>query len=248
MKRASSFVSMPCWLLLFVFCYTLALSIPGELAAQQVVPQWWKGYDGKDANGEHVLGYWKFDGDGDSFTRDASSHAHKATTFVPLVVTPRPLPHRMPVVMWGVGGTDSVVKEIPRLKEFGFTHCLGLSVDYQKVWDEGAKASPTTDQLRNARQMLNTALENDIKVVTTLAPGSWLRRAKVGKPFLRIDPTGKHYGREDVSGLFKPIQEFCFNTGEALGRSYGDHPALDAVLLHTEVRGESQVSFPTAAI
>lgn len=174
----------------------------------------------------------------------SGSEGYRATSLVSVVITPRPLPHRMPVVMWGVGGTDNVVREIPRLKEIGFTHCLGLGIDYQKVWDEGAGALPASpENVRAAREMLNTALEQDIGIVTTLSPGSWLRRASVGEPFLRIDRSGNHYGREDVSGVFKPVQDFCFNTGAALGRAYGDHRAFSAALLHTEVRGESQVSF-----
>ena len=173
-----------------------------------------------------------------------SETGYRLTTRVPIVITPRPLSHRMPVVMWGVGGTEGVVQEIPRLKEIGFTHCLGLRADYQKIWDEGADALPSNaEEVRAGREMLNVALENDIKVVASLSPGSWLRHAAVGKPFLRIDRDGKHYGHEDVSGLFTPVQDLCFNTGAALGRAYGDHPSFAAALLHTEVRGESQVSF-----
>lgn len=173
-----------------------------------------------------------------------SKDGYQSTTEIPFVITPRPLPHRMPVVMWGVGGTDGVIKEIPRLKKIGFTHCLGLRCDYQKVWDDGADAMPSTaDQVRSGREMLNVALENDVQIVASLSPGSWLRRAEAGKPFIRIDRNGNHYGREDVSGLFPKIQDFCFNTGMAMGRAYGDHPAFDSALLHTEVRGESQVSF-----
>ncbi len=169
---------------------------------------------------------------------------YRATTVVPVVITRRPLPNRMPVIMWGLGGTDGVVQEIPRLKEIGFTHCLGLRADYQKVWDEGADALPSTaEEIQAGREMLNAALENDIRIIASLAPGSWLRTAAVGKPFLRVDRKGNHYGREDVSGLFQPVQDFCFNAGAAMGKVYGDHPSFAAALLHTEVRGESQVSF-----
>jgi hypothetical protein len=169
---------------------------------------------------------------------------YRSTTQLPFVITQRPRPHQMPVVMWGVGGTDGVVREIPRLKEIGFTHCLGLRCDYQQVWDQGANALPgTPEAIRDGRDMLDTALENDIRIVAQLSPGSWLRHAAVGKPFLRIDRNGHHYGREDISGLFPPVRELCFNTGAAMGRAYGDHPAFASALLHTEVRGESQVSF-----
>ncbi len=169
---------------------------------------------------------------------------YRATSQIPVVIVPRDLPTRMPVVMWGVGGTDGVVQEIPRLKELGFTHCLGLRVDYQKVWDEGAKALPgTPESIRNSREMLNAALENDIKIIASMSPGSWLRHAEVGKPFRRIDRNGKAYDREDVSGIYQPVQDFCFHAGAAVGKAYGDHPAFAAALLHTEVRGESQLSF-----
>lgn len=169
---------------------------------------------------------------------------YRSELSIPFVITPRPLPHRMPVVMWGLGGTDGVTKEIPRLKDLGFTHCLGLGVDYAKIWAEGAEAKPgTPERIREGREMLNVALENDVRIVSSLSPGSWLRTAEVGKPFLRIDRNGNHYGREDVSGRFPIVQDFCYHTGLAMGRAYGGHPAYESALLHSEVRGESQVSF-----
>ncbi|MCB1063072.1 MAG: LamG domain-containing protein [Verrucomicrobiae bacterium] len=170
--------------------------------------------------------------------------AHRSTSRIPFVIVPRPLPHRMPVVMWGLGGTEGVIKEIPTLKDLGFTHCLGLRTDYQTVWDEGSKALPDSpENIRAARDMLNVALESDIGIIASGSPGRWLRTAKVGEPFRRVNRKGDHYGREDISGLFPRVQQFCFDTGSALARAYGDHPAFAATLMHTEVRGESQVSF-----
>ncbi|MEX2578836.1 MAG: LamG-like jellyroll fold domain-containing protein [Verrucomicrobiales bacterium] len=173
---------------------------------------------------------------------DERSYATRST--LPFVLVPRPLPHRMPVVMWGLGGTESVLKEIPRLKDLGFTHCLGLRPDYAAAWEDGAEAMPgSPEDIRAARDMLDRALENDLGIVASVAPGRWLRSAKAGEPFLRVDREGEPYAREDVSGLFPRAQQFCFDTGAALSRAYGDHPAFAAALLHSEVRGESQVSF-----
>ena len=173
-----------------------------------------------------------------------SDHGYQSVTRIPMVIVHRPLPNQMPVVMWGIGGTDGVVKEIPRLKQIGFTHCLGLRCDFQKVWDDGADAMPgSEEEIRSGREMLSQALENNIQIVAALSPGSWLRTAGVGKPFHRVDRDGKHYKSDDISGLFPQVQDFVFNTGAAMSRAYGDHPALNAALLHTEVRGESQVSF-----
>ena len=173
-----------------------------------------------------------------------SGTGYRTRSEIPFVIQSRPLPNRMPVVMWGLGGTEGVLKEIPRLRELGFTHCLGLSCNYQKVWDERDAALPQTpDSIRQGSEMLDIALENDIRVISSLSPGRWLRTAKVGERFLRIDRNGNHYGREDVSGLFPEVRDFCFHTGAAMGRAWGDHPAYGGALLHTEVRGESQVSF-----
>lgn len=169
---------------------------------------------------------------------------YQSASRIPIVIVKRPLPHRMPVVMWGLGGTDGVIKEVPRLKKIGFTHCLGLRCNFQQVWDDGAGALPgSAEDVRDGREMLSVALENNIRIVASLSPGRWLRTAAVGKPFLRIDRKGGHYGREDISGLFPQVQDFVFNSGAAMGRAYGDHMALSSALLHTEVRGESQVSF-----
>ncbi len=163
---------------------------------------------------------------------------------IPLVITARPLPHSFPVVMWGVGGVANVVREIPRLKQIGFTHCLGLRADYFAIWKDGKQAMPgTEEEIRAARAMLDTALENNIGVIAGLSPGHWLRSAEAGKPFLRIDREGKPYARADVSGLFPRVQQFCYDTGRAMARAYGDHPAFAASLIHTETRGASQVSF-----
>ena len=169
---------------------------------------------------------------------------YRSTLKIPFVIAARPLPQRMPVVMWGIGGTDNVVREIPRLQEIGFTHCLGLRLDRAKIWNGGAAALPgTPEQIQEGREMLNVALEHGIGIVASLAPARWLRTAAEGKPFLRVDREGKHYGREDISGQFQRVQDFCHHAGRAMSRAYGDHPAFQSALLHTEVRGESQISF-----
>ncbi|HRQ90348.1 MAG TPA: LamG domain-containing protein, partial [Bacteroidia bacterium] len=68
---------------------------------------------------------------------------HETKARLPFVLVPRPLPHRMPVVMWGLGGTDGVLNELPRLKDLGFTHCLGLYHDFSPIWEGGPAALST---------------------------------------------------------------------------------------------------------
>ncbi len=168
---------------------------------------------------------------------------YTATERLPYVLVRRPLPHRMPVVMWGIGG-NGLTKELPRLKDIGFTHCLGLWVDMKAVWDNGAKAEINPpDIVRSSRDMLDLALANDMRIISSVSPTHWLSESEDGKPYVRINREGKPYDRPDVSGLFPRVQEFSHDVGVALGRTYGDHPAFESALLSTEQRDATQLSF-----
>ena len=159
----------------------------------------------------------------------------------PITIVPRPLPQRMPVVMWGANP-----KEFQRLKDIGFTHCAGLGVDYGKIWEavgNGRRAVPeasTPQAVEQVKRDLDMALANDLRVYASLSPGSWAR-GKV--EFRRVGRDGKPYAREDVCGLFPPFKEFCYNVGASAAQTYGDFPAFDAALIHTEVRDHSQLCF-----
>lgn len=161
----------------------------------------------------------------------------------PIVIVPRPLPARMPVVMWGVYGAADVIKELPRLKHIGFTHCLGFSADDAHIFEAG---QPTTaakpNQVGEVKRMLNVALANDFAVAASLSPGDWAVNAR--KEFRRIDRTGKTNEQQpNVCGLFPELQKFCYNVGASMAQTYGAFPAWEAALLHTEVRDSASTCF-----
>jgi len=168
---------------------------------------------------------------------------HESAGELPFVVVARPLPHRMPVVMWGLGGTESVLRELPRLKELGFTHCLGLGIDYAAIWEGGAAAPAASEEgVRAARDMLDTALAEGVGVIASISPARWLNGSRQGRPYLRVDREGRPYEREDLSGLFPRVQDYFHEVGVSVGRTYGGHPAFAAALLSTEVRDRTQIS------
>ena len=87
----------------------------------------------------------------------------------------------MPVVQWGVGGVSEVVKELPRLKEIGFTHCLGLDVDEHQVWQQKQPQEAWPEEKRRAvAAMLDEALANDFQVLISLSPGSTFGQSDQG--------------------------------------------------------------------
>jgi len=160
----------------------------------------------------------------------------------PVSIVARPTPNRMPVLMWGIGGTH-VEEEAARLKALGFTHCLGLSTDYQRVWDAGKPVAPgDEDDIKANKHALNVALHEGIAICTSLSPGSWAR--KLDK-YLRIKRDGKPYDGHyrDVCGLFPEIEKFCYNVGASVAQTYHAFPALQCALIHTEVRDAAQPCF-----
>lgn len=160
-----------------------------------------------------------------------------------LTLVPRPLPHRMPVVMWGIYGAQNVRKELPRLKDIGFTHCLGFSADMAAIWKAGQPTTPATAaSLAANQQMLNQALAQDFRIVASLPPGRWVCEQHPERR--RVDRQGQPYtNRVDVCGLSPGLSNFCFNVGASMGQAYAHFPAWDAALLHTEVRDAANLCF-----
>jgi len=149
-------------------------------------------------------------------------------------------PMRMPVVMWGLYGSN-VMKEMARLKEIGFTHCLGFDADYGRIFEAGKPvAAAAPEKVADIKRMLNVALANDVGVIATLSPGRWVGQAK--QEFRRVDKNGKRDEvRAPVCGAFPEVRAFCYNVGVSVARTYGAFPAWQSSLLHSEVRGVADV-------
>lgn len=156
---------------------------------------------------------------------------------------PRPLPQRMPVLMWGIGSATEFARELPRLKALGFTQCFGFGADYDSIWKAGQPVvvDATTNAGVNAnRRMLDEALANDFGIAAQLQPGYFLKQ----RPELaRVDRQGKPYARHDCNAALPGLIEFSGNVGKSVAQMYGDHPAFVAALINSEVRDDSEVSF-----
>lgn len=174
--------------------------------------------------------------------RIPGEHPYSSEERFPLTIVPRPLPHRMPVVMWGVYGAGQVIKEMPRLKDLGFTHCLGFGADYGLIFEAGKPVEPAKpEEAAEVKRMLNLALANDFRVTASLSPGRW---AESRKEFLRIGRDGKAYEqRPSICGLFPELQKLCYDTGASVAGAYSAFPAWDSALLHTELRDAANLCF-----
>ncbi|MBM3889403.1 MAG: LamG domain-containing protein, partial [Verrucomicrobia bacterium] len=172
----------------------------------------------------------------------SATPSYESEESFPITIVPRPLPQRMPVLMWGIGGTDHVIKELPRLKHIGFTHCLGMGADFGTIFDAGKPTvASKAETVADTKRMLNVALANDLGVCISLSPGNW---AEHKKEFLRIDRQGKsNLQRPSICGLFPEMQKLCYNVGASVAQTYGEFPAWQAALLHTEVRDSAGLCY-----
>lgn len=154
---------------------------------------------------------------------------------VDVTLVPRPPPHRMPVVMWGVYSPDKVLEELTRLKEIGFTHALGLSADYEAIREAGEVVPPgVEDRVATTKRLLNEALAQDFAILATLSPGGALKNESTA---LRVNAKGEpQTNRPNICALAPDLRGYCRNVGESVARAYGPFPSFHGALLHTEVR------------
>ncbi len=158
----------------------------------------------------------------------------------PLRIVPRQ-PPQFPVVMWGIYDPTGLMKEIDRLQAIGFTHVLGVGADYEAIWKAGKPTQATTPQREaETRQMLDAALARGLSIAASLSPGS----AMEGKPeLLRVNRKGEPQKKNGICGLLPAMEAYCFNVGASVAKSYGEFPAFQAALVHTEVRDAAQPCF-----
>jgi len=168
----------------------------------------------------------------------AQTKEYEAEKQVPVVIVPRPLPNRMPVVMWGSG-------DFERLKEIGFTHQLVHMVDYGKIWAAGEPTEAVTSgRAAELAEVLNEHLVEGIGAIVNPYPGRWvMRNPKLAEKYQRINRAGKPYGRDNACVSFPEIQEFGYNVGASIAKTFGRFPSLEAALIHSEVRDSTNLCF-----
>lgn len=168
----------------------------------------------------------------------AGEAVHRAELPVELVIAPRPVPGRMPVVLWGTG-------DLPRVKEIGFTHQLQGLADFGAIWaGDGSVDSLSGDRLAEAGRELDEHLAEGIGVVATLSPGHWLQDSvELGPRFARVDRAGKVGEKPSLCAQFPEVSSFARRVGESVGHTFGGHPALEAALINTEVRDGTRLCF-----
>jgi hypothetical protein len=161
------------------------------------------------------------------------------TVPAPVTIVPRPLPHQMPVVMWGTADND----QLQELKDIGFTHQLVYPSNglWDWVWNHGADGELPVEGEREQLQLLDKMFAMQLGGVAYVAPGRWA--GDYQKEYRRVDRNGNPYPRANIDGLFPRIQKFVTDAGKTVAKIYGNEPGLQGALLHTEVRDGTQLSF-----
>ena len=164
-----------------------------------------------------------------------------------VTLVPRPADGAMPVVMWGrlkIGDEAGFALR----RDTGFTHSFGGElVTYPQIWRAGRPVEPAdANRVSEYTALLDDALRHGHALFAyPLGPATWL--GKTHPEFQRVDRDGQPYPNKRIAanpcGQSPGISNFCYNVGASIARAYGDHPALQAALIHTEVRDYSQFCF-----
>ena len=170
-------------------------------------------------------------------TADVGGRAGGADTTRTLIVVPRPLP-RMPVVMWGGGN-------VPALSDIGFTHKLIWLIDYDKVWQAGHPTAAVGEEQRHEMgAMLDDLRAHDLAGAVYLYPGRHMGRSdSLMAIYDRVDRGGDNLGGDNVCATFQRVQDFAYDVGASVALTFGDFPGLQASLIHSEIRGGTQLCF-----
>ncbi len=157
---------------------------------------------------------------------------------VAVTIVTRPLPNEMPVVLWGTGDPDTV-------RQIGFTHQLVHLADYSRIWDAGTPVEAVSAGRRGeSAAMLDEYLVRGLGAVVIASPGRWLMgNEKLREKYQRVDRSDQPYERENPCVSFPEIQAFGYNTGAAVAKTFGCFPALEAALIHSEVRDSTNLCF-----
>jgi hypothetical protein len=153
----------------------------------------------------------------------------------PLMIVARPLPNQMPIVLWAGSSTPKAVHDA------GFTGYLVNVADYKKIWDDGKGSAMQTSAEAAMRRTLDENLGTGVAGYATLTPGRYAPMTGFDPALNRVDRTGKPIDNAD--GLFPRAQEYSYDTGAAVARSFGDLPAFQGALIHTEIRDHTAPSF-----
>lgn len=155
-----------------------------------------------------------------------------------LDIVARPLPLKMPVVMWGGGGLDP-------LTDMGFTHKLSYLADYGKIWRAGKPtAADAGESLAQKKQALNEQLVRGVGAAVYLYPGRWVARdSTLYEQYRRIDAEGLSYNEDNVCASFAALQQYSYNVGASIAQTFGAFPALQASLVHSEIRDGTNLCF-----
>jgi hypothetical protein len=145
---------------------------------------------------------------------------------------------RMPVLMWGGG-------DVATLADIGFTHKLIWLADYDRIWQAGQPTlAAAPDRAAQTGAALDELLIQDLGGAVYLYPGRWVMRVdSLAAIYGRVDRAGNPQGHDNVCASFPRVQQFAYDVGASVAQTFGEYPALQAALIHSEIRDGTSLCF-----
>ena len=119
----------------------------------------------------------------------------------------------------------------------------GSPTDYAKVWEAGEPPNRPAAPSPSAPHA-GQYLVNGLGAAVYIYPGRWvMNNKKLQEQFQRVERSGKPRGNKDVCASFPEIQQYAYNAGASVARTFGHFPALQAALVHSEIRDGTDLCF-----
>jgi len=131
----------------------------------------------------------------------------------------------LPLVMWGGGQADI-------LKDIGFTHYISNLTPHRGELSDTA--------LISGLERLDQALKRGMYVVDSVF-GKY--RFRTEKRFLRTGRDGQPYSNAGIEASNPAVRQEFQELMQSVGQAFGEHPAWNATMLNSEIRGSSRPSF-----
>jgi hypothetical protein len=159
--------------------------------------------------------------------------ASSAAAELPVTLRPRPLPHTMPVVMWGTGNVEQV-------RKMGFTHqikWMGYFDGHAVKTKEPAPEILSGDRRQEVLESLDNHFQHGLGVILKSYPGSYMaRHPKMMETYQRVDREGEPLKHMNVCGNVPGVPEIGFASSASAMQAFGHMPAVQACMVQSEVR------------
>lgn len=178
-------------------------------------------------------------------TAASQSIGPRAQSSLTCTLVPRPLPHQMPIILWGTASIHPT-STYQDLLDIGYMAEIATTANYSHIWKTRDGKSLPDDNVILTRKKMDEMMALGLGNLGKVNVSSTVGRNSMDYYRSKRDGSSPTYGRAELPNLntARPeVQQFGYDIGAATARTFGDLPNLQGILLESEGRDQSYPSF-----